>query len=223
MSLRWERVLPVFLLGIGLAGGGMAWLRHRSAPPVPAQVSPEVGSLPSPKAGDAESVVLGQETARALIIGLEALSEMRVKETPARQEAFKELARIQQAMAALAERDEALGEELPLCPEAPLPALGQSAAQPWAGGCAERWKALEWVPERSPRQALTDAPAVLCRYLLVPDSPDEVNASTWTAYASCDEHSDGEVEIYQVGPEGPILELEEPESAPTWPILGPED
>jgi hypothetical protein len=147
---------------------------------------------------------LDQETAKAVIIGLRALTEMRQQEAPARNEAIRLLGQIQAATQANLDNFGISATELPLCPGAPLSAQGK----PWTRGCKQAWAVLGWVPRNGKDQELAK---VLCRYMVVPDDPGGMQA-----FALCDEYSDGELEVYQVGATGPVIALDEPEFSPPW-------
>jgi hypothetical protein len=147
---------------------------------------------------------LDQETAKAVIVGLRALTEMRQRETPARNEAILLLGQIQAATQANLDHVGISATEFPLCPTGPLSAQGK----PWTTACKQAWAVLGWVPQNGNDQELSK---VLCRYMIHPDTQGDMQA-----FALCDEYSDGELEVYQVGPIGPVLTLEEPEFSPPW-------
>ena len=205
MSLRWGRVLPLALFVAGVAGGIGAWVDYRRAPPRSADSQDLGGPLNSPETSQGTRRDLDQETAKAVIIGLRGLTEMRLRAAPARHEAMTLLLQIQAATQANLYNFGVSAMELPLCPTGPLSAKGN----PWSTGCRQAWEVLGWIPRGSPMDG--ELPAVLCRYMIQPDAQGDMQA-----FALCDEYSDGELEVYQVGPIGPVLALDEPEFSPPW-------
>ena len=188
MSLRYERIIPLALLVSGLAGGLGAWIDHRRAPPRPA-VSPALTEpLNRPKLSERSRRKLDQQTARALIVGLEALSIARSAESPTEREAKANLAQIRSAVMAYGV---AFGLEelnLPSCPEA----APKAGAQPWTGDCAEQWGLLGWTPELDEEQDPDELPLTLCRYGAVGTGPLE-----FEVIATCAPGYGGAMEQYR--------------------------
>jgi hypothetical protein len=152
---------------------------------------------------------LDQETAKAVIVGLRALTEMRLKAAPARREARRVLREIQAASQANLANFGVTATELPLCPNGPLSPNGNY----WSTGCRDAWAVLGWSPTLRRGQDGSRPPILLCRYMLLPNHVNEMQA-----FALCDEYSDGELEVYQVGLVGPVLALDEPEFSPPWKL-----
>lgn len=205
MSLRWGRVLPLALFVAGVLGGIGAWIDYRRAPPRSADFQDLGGPLNSPETSQGTRRDLDQETAKAVIIGLRGLTDMRLRAAPARNEAILLLGQIQAATQANLDNFGISATELPLCPTGPLSAQGK----PWTTACKQAWAVLGWTPRASTMDG--ELPAVLCRYMIQPDTQGDMQA-----FALCDEYSDGELEVYQVGPIGPVLALDEPEFSPPW-------
>ena len=213
MSLRWERILPLALLVSAVAGGLGAWIDHRRAPPRPAQ-SPDLSApLNNPELKERGRRKLDQETAKALIVGLDALARMRLVDTPARTEAIGVLTMIQLATEDKLAESGAPSVALPLCPSGPL----QPGGQPWSQACSQAWAPLGWTPDPRGVGSTAPAPRLLCRYMVVPDERGSMQA-----LAICDEFNDGQVEIYQLLAQGSIQELDEAETSPFWSELNPD-
>ena len=196
------RFLPLALIVAGLGGGLGVWI-DASRTPAPSAVPELNGPLNSPELSEGSGRPLDQETARAVIVGLEALTEMRLKDAPAQREAYALLASIQRFNADRVAESGGPSTALPLCPQAPHVPGGQA----WTPECSEAWdSSLGWSPKALPGQGIGEPPRTLCRYMVLPDERQQMQA-----FALCDEHNDGDIEIYQVAAQGPVLELDEPE------------
>lgn len=76
---------------------------------------------------------MDQETAQTVIVGLRALTEMRLKDAPARREARRVLREIQAASQVNLANFGVTATELPLCPNGPLEPKGNY----WSTGCRD--------------------------------------------------------------------------------------
>ncbi|MFT5583585.1 MAG: hypothetical protein ACI9VR_001163 [Cognaticolwellia sp.] len=207
------RFLPLALVVAGAAGGLGAWIEHRRAPPRPADQSTVGTPLGSPGLSEGSRRPLDEETAKALIVGLGALTRMRMLETPARNEAMGVLTNLQLAREEQLINSEGSAVALPLCPPGPL----QPGGQPWPQSCTQAWAPFGWTPDPRGTGSKEPPPRLLCRYMVQPDAQGSMQA-----FAICDEFNDGELELYQVLAQGPIEEVDEPELSPFWLDLNPD-
>lgn len=203
------RFLPLALIVAGLGGGLGVWI-DASRTPTPSAVPELNGPLNSPELSEGSGRPLDQETARAVIVGLKALTRMRLAETPARDEAMGVLTQLQLAREEQLINSEGSAVALPLCPAGPL----QPGGQPWSQACTQAWAPFGWTPDRRGTGSKEPPPRMLCRYMVQPDAQGSMQA-----FAICDEFNDGRIELYQVLGQDPIEEVEEPELSPFWADL----
>lgn len=198
------RVLPLALVIAGAAGGVGAWVEYRRAPPVIAEEVPVSETLGSPElSGGQGRRELDQYTARAVIIGLQALSAGSSLETPTANEAKTVLPQIRAAALAYGTAFGLEALDLPSCPEGPP----QEGAKAWSGDCAAQWAVLGWTPPLDEGQDPEDVPETLCRYTAAGTGPLKVEIQ-----ALCAPGYGSTLERYQLTEsEAPVALLPEPE------------